>query len=446
MSESEVLEKTLRKFIDKGGYKLVECMEWKNDLSPSKAREQGKNPKRVCHCERWRGITKATRKTGLSYMTIRNIIDTNPERPREKKYVEEFEDTEGLKLYRQASRAGWLGRGKPISKSTMHSQENYFLMAFKYCNHRDPNFWDEPISIEGKDYETCYAALWSNNGRNVTRSPDSDLTFYDKVADGFNIKVANAMHNMMKACGHDPILLKKFKGVQRKQPKLRAHLYFTEAHLESVIPNIQNNDLLMALMLGMVKGARFSGLNVSKPQDYYVDEDGDVWSKDLEPKLLRLGQAKPYVERIIPKRCYQLLQRYIEDYNIQSDQSLFPRSDSTYRSELKRCCKKGSKALKQLASSKGFGLHSLKRTYINQAVRHGVSAETIVEQTGTQLRTLEEYYIKKHVKKIKKEMLGKEYEYVPFPQWVNDIMILFERQYAENLGLGDGAREGFEHG
>jgi hypothetical protein len=66
--------------------------------------------------------------------------------------------------------------------------------------------------------------------------------------------------------------------------------------------------------------------------------------------------------------------------------------------------------------------HVLKHTFVTQASRHGVSAENIVSQTGTELRTLEKFYRAKNEAKLRHEMQGTVYTAIPFHEWIRKLI------------------------
>ena len=73
------------------------------------------------------------------------------------------------------------------------------------------------------------------------------------------------------------------------------------------------------------------------------------------------------------------------DLDLAPKDNLFPRG---YDFHFRRLRSAGRRAkLKKVIST-----HILKHTFVTQASRHGVSAENIVDQTGTELRTLEKFY------------------------------------------------------
>jgi hypothetical protein len=73
----------------------------------------------------------------------------------------------------------------------------------------------------------------------------------------------------------------------------------------------------------------------------------------------------------------------------------------------------------------------LKHTFVTQASRHGVSAENIVNQTGTELRTLEKFYRAKDEAKLRHEMQGTIYKAIPFHEWIGTLSPYFRARYGE---------------
>ena len=89
------------------------------------------------------------------------------------------------------------------------------------------------------------------------------------------------------------------------------------------------------------------------------------------------------------------------------------------------------KAGRKAKLGKNISTHIMKHTFVTQANRHGVSAETIVHQTGTELRCLEKFYRATNEKKLRNEMQGTTYKTTTFYEWVRKLGILFKARYGK---------------
>jgi hypothetical protein len=139
-----------------------------------------------------------------------------------------------------------------------------------------------------------------------------------------------------------------------------------------------------------------------------------------EPKI------KDYRPRFLDQGCMGRVKRYIEDYQVSPDRSLFP-SYSTVRKLLKAVAKVAN--IPQLASMRG-ATHIFKHTFVTQGAFHDLSMESISEQTGTNPNTLRDFYVGIKEKKLRHELLGEKLDVLPYHEWVKTFESLWSQQYS----------------
>jgi integrase len=347
----------------------------------------------------WRGIAEAARATGLGEMTIRRILKEHPEEPLKgvAKYVEEFTQTEGFKAYKMS-----FGRNPEFN-----SEVRRIRKAWLALNKKDPMTWSK------EDWQK----IWTN-------PPFFMETFKDKAFHGVPEYYATPFHKLMKVTNKEK-LLPIFKG--KKYPKGgKREWFFDDEDIIGMCGAIEDNETLMMLGLGIIKGGRFSALVLGKPEQI---NEKDLIMLDYETK------RKDYVPRFILKPLMELLQRYIRDYDIKPDEPLFTQGYDWFLNSMKGYARKAG-------IQKNVSTHILKHTFVTQAHRHGVSAEIIVEQTGTDWETLKQHYRARDEKKSRHELLGEKYDVVPFPLWFAGLMPYFTEAYEriKRSGIADGMR------
>lgn len=366
---SRILKSKLDHFVKFGGYETV------------------KKIKRGKHKGEWRGVSEASRKTGVTRPTIYKILEEYPEKPSrvEPKYVENLKESEGFKRLEQMY-------SKSICQNSWVATVTTALKAFRILGYnRDPISWTE------EDYKT----LWYHE------------EFHSDECKGINKIYAVPLRRLMRATeNHD--FLAKFKFNNPPEGK-KKNWFLHDEDIKALVPKIEQVDTLMFFFTGLAVGARASALLRIDSKD--LDTIDDVLQV-YEPKV------KAYVLKFPPKALVNILHQYIKDYDIGANQKLFPNSYSYYVDNLKA-------AGKAAGLRKKVTTHILKHTYVTQANRHGVSAETIVHQTGTELRCLEKFYRATNESKLRHEMQGREYKFKPFPEWVSELSYFVRIQYTK---------------
>lgn len=344
----------------------------------------------------WKNVSEASKRTGLSRPTIYAILKRYPEQPSKTlpKYVAEFRETEGYRLLKDFYE-------KKVTKAVFKQRVKDIRTAWKNLDKKDPISWDEQD----------YVKIW-----NMKEFIPEDLGKFEEVH-------AAAFHIMMELTNKH-VLKEKFKGTGRPRGGKR-HWFLTEGDTGKVVPCIFEVDTLMFMYCGELWGARASAMLGTKVKDVHFY---DYTIQVFEPK------TDQFVSKYPPIALFRLLKKYIEDFNLQPEDKLFPQSYSHYNTAL-------GDAGKFAKLKKGVSTHILKHTFVSQGHRHRLSRETIVDMTGTEDKTIKLHYLAKDEKKIRHETQGLELEAKPFWQWVEeDIAPMFEQRYDELVYL----RENYE--
>ena len=394
MSEKHpVAEKSWRQFFANGGYDAID-----------KAANQ----------------TIAAKKLGLSRKTLSWIL----EKPRrleaskdvtQRKYYENLEDTEGWKEYEKRFKVKYKGA---TAEDRWKRQKKIIAKAFsKLGGKTGPEDWTK------EDYDIIWEMYKHPKLGQITQQQ------------------ASPFHNLMKATGKSS-LLPLFPSAAHARGKKKEY-YLDETDIKNIleaVPRLQEkNDIVVMSMVGIVKGARISSLLKDTPLHYN-------WklgtSTDYEQKV------SLQIKRYIPKTVLDLVKHYIEDCQIGENDLIFPDTYESYLDRLRKVGKAaGIKKYKveegQYIELKGIGTHIFKHTYVTQASRHGIPAEVIGKQVGTELRTLEAHYIASDEAKMKHfmqgEELGKEREQT-FIEWIDSLMPLANKVYEQNCANDDRCR------
>jgi integrase len=235
--------------------------------------------------------------------------------------------------------------------------------------------------------------------------------FYSKEAVGLLEQHATHLRRMMYSCDMTEAL-RKFKG--KKAPQGKHKDWFLHDHeIKLLVDHIAEEDTLLFVLLGISTGARASALLRIKVE--WID----LYSKTIkvyEPKV------KVFTYKFPPYCVFDLLKEYLREKNLRPECQVFPRGYSFYVRAMKA-------AGKRAGIRRNVTTHILKHTYVSQAYRHGVSAETVVEQVKTELRTLLKYYQAKDEKRMRHEMQGTDFKHVPFHEWLGALSYFFKERY-----------------
>ena len=365
-----VKKTVLDQFVKRGGYDVV---------------KRRRNKK-------WKNISEASNRTGLSRPTIYSILEKYPEPPSKTvpKYVEEFKESGGYKLLVEK----YLKR---VSKSTGQNRLRAIIEGWKFLNKKDPVSWNEED----------YLKLWNREEWNI---PDI----------GFDENIASAFHIMMKLTKQAHLIeQEEFKGHKHSSGK-KKDWFLRDPEIRDTATKHVEPDALLFEFGGTVWGARASAMLGTKVKDIsFYDNSLQVFERKMKKK------ANPYVSKYPPLAFFRLLKRYIEDFNLKPNDPIFPRSYTFYNDALRTVGE-------QANLKKKLSTHILKHTFVSMGHRHGLSRETIIEMTGTEDQTIKKFYLKVDEKRIRHETQGLELKEKPFWKWIDeDIAPIFEQRYNE---------------
>ena len=363
-----VRESKLEKFVRLGGYETV------RKINRGKFKGQ------------WRNLSEASRKTGISRPTVYKILEVHPEKPNKvkPKYLDRLEDSIGYRRFIEQY-------GIKLDRNHLQQNSRYMRIAFKMLGNKTPETWTE------EDYKK----LW------YTRE------FFSEECRGIDKIIGVYFRRVMRATDRFD-LLEKFKYQAPPEGK-KKQWFLHDDEIKALVNVIEEKETLLLLFVGISVGARHQALNELRVRDV-----------DFSDKVFQVYESKTsdYVLKFPPYAVFDLLKTYVTDLDLASEDNLFPRG---YDFHLRRLRSAGRRAkLKKRVST-----HILKHTFVTQASRHGVSAENIVDQTGTELRTLEKFYRAKDEAKLRHEMQGTEYKAIPFHEWIGTLSHYFKARYRE---------------
>jgi integrase len=203
---------------------------------------------------------------------------------------------------------------------------------------------------------------------------------------------------------------------------MRKQWYLDDDEIKRLIEAMDRPDLLVSFTIGLLSGGRVSSIVKSgetkskgiRPMD--VDEE-NCGILMFEPKMKNHENA--YIPRLFHPKAIELVKRYINDFRIKPNESLFP-DDSTMRLYLKRASLKAG--VSKIADMRG-AWHITKHTFVTQGVYHGLSIEVVSEQAGTDPKTLLDFYKGMKEKKLRAELLGEKSVIEPFHVWSLRVII-----------------------
>jgi hypothetical protein len=322
-------------------------------------------------------VSEAARVTKLHRDTVTRILKEHPTKPVTKilpTYYEKFEESTGYKrLEVELRQKPWF----PIMKRVV-------LEAFHFLGNKDPIYWTiEDIQKLRRD---CLKL----------RNPETN-----DIHRVYATELRRAITALNK---YD--LLPALKMVPREPAGKKLEWFLEETDLIKLIHAIPRPDTLLYLYTGITTGARHSGIVTLSPERIRAAR-GEMLI--YEPK------RKEYVPKVLPQCVIDLLNQYIIDFQFKGDQRIFPYGYSAYNDALKEA---GSKA----ALTDDTTTHILKHTFVSQASFHGVSLDIISKQTGTEEKTLKQFYRAEDVRRARHELRGEEYGIISFPEWIEKTL------------------------
>lgn len=332
-----IKKNVLDRFVKLGGYETVK-------------KKRGK----------WKNISLASKRTGLSRPTIYAILEEYPDPPSKTrpKYIDEFEESEGYRLLKEKYQ-------KNVTAGTFQHRVKPIMKAWKFLNKKDPVSWNEQD----------YLKIWNIEEFNIPEI-------------GFDENIASAFHIMMKLTKQAHLIDQpEFKG--HKHPAGKKKLWFMhEPEIKDTALTQLEIDSLLFEFGGICWGARASAMLGVKVKDIsFHDRSIQVFEKKMKKK------ANPYVAKYPPLAFLRLLKQYIEDFSLQPEDTIFPKSYTFYNEALKNAGVKAN-------LKKNLSTHILKHTFVSQGHRHRLSRETIIEMTGTEDQTIKKFYLSVDEKKL----------------------------------------------
>lgn len=338
-----------------------------------------------------------------SRQTIYNILKqypTMPEQPRlvQPKYVEEFEKTEGYEKFRQ------LYAPPKLAQTSYNAGVRIGREGWRILNGKDPFTWTK------EDFKT----LW--NHPNFIDALTSELSYHTAVYLRSWL-IAIGKKELVSAKGmKDPDL-----PMPPKRPKGRKQMWFLEEdEIIALINAIQEPDTLMFFRLGIEGGQRASGNMTISTESISFDQNR---VQVFESKLKKKGN--PYVTKIFMQCTMDFLRRYITDYGISGE--IFKWTQGKYYRSLRSA---GTKA----GIRKAVSTHILKHTFVTQGGRHGITLDSIVRQTGTDAKTLQDFYSGLGEERQRADILGVDLKYEKWSDWINKLDPVFVKRYNEIKG------------
>lgn len=352
---------TLHKFVSQQGYELVKKF----------------------------GKSQASRILKISRPTINAILREFPTPPNRTipKYVFQWEETAGNRIFVEKYR----GRIRLFKDYVKKGMKAWLLLGKK-----DPVSWD----IED------FRKIWKAE------------QFRDSMTGKIRYNNACIFRKWMKAIGKSELCnLEEFETKGLKRPKgMKKQWYLEDDEIKRLIENIDRADLLVSFVIALLSGGRISSIVKTQKEKGIRPMDVDEQNCGIlmfEPKV------NDYVLRLFHPKAIELIKRYVNDYGIKPNESLFP-CDSMMRKHFERVALKAG--ISKITDVWG-SWHITKHTFVTQGVYHGLSIEVVSEQAGTDPKTLLDFYAGMKEKKLRTELLGEKTVIEPFHMWSMRVII-----------------------
>jgi hypothetical protein len=354
---------TIHKFVTQNGYMLIE--------------KYGKN--------------QTSLMLKLSRPTIDRILRQHPKSPTKTipKYVFQWEETEGNKMFVEKHQ----GRVREFRHYAEQGMRAWLLLDKK-----------DPVSWDIEDFRKIWRAE----------------QFRDKNTDRIRFKNAVLFRKWMRTIGRtDLCSLEEFETKGLKRPKgMRKQWFLEDDEILSLIEAMDRKDLLVAFVVSLLSGGRASSIMKSGVSRAHGIRPMDIDDKNhgilmFEPK------RKEYIMRLFHPRVIELVKTYIQDSKTKPNEPLFL-DYHTMRRYLKAVAVKGK--VSKIVDMRG-SWHITKHTFVSQGAYHGLSLEVLSEQTGTDPKTLMDYYAGIKEKKMRLELLGEKVDIEPFHEWALRVII-----------------------
>jgi integrase len=356
-----VKKTTLHEFVSKNGYELIQKL----------------------------GKSETSRLLNMDRKTIYTLLKEFPTAPLRTlpKYVFQWEETEGNKMFIEKYR----GRARDLKMYVAQG-----LRAWLKLDKKDPIAWDT------EDFNK----IWNDEG------------FRDPNTGKMRFEYAVIFRKWMRVLGRGEFCnMQEFTTKGLKRPKGGKKQWFLEDdEITRLIEAIDREDLLVAFVLSLLSGGRASSVMESRVSKGIRPMDIDERNYGI---LMFEPKRQEYVLRLFHAKLISLVKKYISDCAVKPNESLFPSYD-VMRKLLKSAGLKGN--VSKIADMMG-SWHITKHTFVSQGAYHGLSIEVISEQTGTDAKTLMDYYAGMKEKKMRAELLGEKLDIEPFHAWALRVII-----------------------
>lgn len=354
---------------------------------------------------KWKNISKASEKLGISRPTIYKILKLYPEGLPEKpkktipKYFQEWEQTECAKKIKELY---WDRTKNRLSQ--MGEMISYILReAWRARNKKDP------LTFDLEDYLFFWGTKEQAPYPPFVDPQTNKIEFHKAIALRFAMRMGVARDLV-----DDPRFTTK--GLKREAGR-KKHWYLEEDEIIRVVNCINEPDTLVLMYLGILVGGRFSalrGLNVAH----------------IHRKEQFLMLYEPKVKRTVEKDLFdfslEFIWRYIIDFDIKD--RLFYWDIEEYNKRLKKASIDAG-----LPEQKWMTSHMLKHTCVTQMSLHGVDIDVISEYVGTDAATIMAYYRGGGREKIRAQILDLPRKQETWKQFVQRIHPYFVARYEHIL-------------
>ena len=359
-----VKKTTMYEFVSKNGYELIERV----------------------------GKSQTSLMLKISRPSIDAILREHPTRPEKTlpKYVFEWEETEGNKMFIEK----YQGRLRVFEQYVRFGMKAWLLLGKK-----------DPVSWDIEDFQQIWKAE----------------EFKDKTSKKMAFENAVLCRKWMRALGKtDFCTLEDFETKHLKQPKGGRKQWFLEDdEIIRLIEATEEKALLVGFVLSTLGGGRASSLM----KRTRVKDSKGIRPMDVDAQNCGILMFEPkrqeYILRLFHPRALELLKKYVEEKKIAPNEPIFP-SYGVMRELLKSTASRAN--ISKISSTRG-SWHITKHTFVSQGAYHGLSLEVISEQTGTDPKTLMDYYAGIKEKKMRLELLGEKVDIEPFHAWSLRVII-----------------------
>lgn len=327
--------------------------------------------------KRWKGVSKASRLTGITRQTIYDFLEEHPEERRTRKikprYVEKWESCAGYQALTE-----YFKKFKDVKHATILNYMRVAREGWLYLRHKDPISWDLDDFLKLKDNPA-----WKDTkaAKQMGLKPEDARISYSK---------ASHLRNIMEALGHkewqDYFKTKKLKRIKGQ----KIDWWFRKNDIKAITIAIQDASAKMLFLMACYTGSRimaylnatFGSLDLSvagnETWTAFESKGGNRVVKELNTNLV--SHLKDYVA----------LMKHAGKAG-HSDK-LFPRGSAFYTKQLKEAaiaaglCKTGpdpnnvKKIVNDLMYGHRVSWHMTRHTFASQMLAEGASLEHIMKQ------------------------------------------------------------------